>query len=202
MLPEQFWVQMIRMLGRESVTAGDDLAMLEVNPLRVETGQPIRIELRLLDSRLAELGHDRVGAVLETETGETVMELDLARLDTAETRYAATVITDTPGRLYVRLTEPELEQLELEAHVDLFLPDDELRQPETDHELLRQLAESTNGLKINPDGLGDLPELLPNRAVTISNPLTERIWDTPFFFAMIILLLTVEWIGRKVLRLI
>jgi hypothetical protein len=202
LLPEQFWVQMIRMLGRESVTSDDDLALLEVNPRRVQTGQPIRIDLRLLDTRLAEMQLDRVDALLETESGVILTELQLSRLDTAEARFAATFLTDTPGRLRVRLAEPALHELRLEGEVYVYLPDDELRQPETDHDLLRQLAESTGGIMIEPDNLRILPESLPNRAVTISNPLTERIWDTPFFFGLIVLLLTLEWVGRKVVRLI
>ena len=32
-------------------------------------------------------------------------------------------------------------------------------------------------------------------------PLSERIWDTPLAFVLILLVLTAEWIGRKVLRL-
>jgi len=32
-------------------------------------------------------------------------------------------------------------------------------------------------------------------------PLSERIWDTPLAFALVLLVLTAEWIGRKVLRL-
>jgi hypothetical protein len=34
------------------------------------------------------------------------------------------------------------------------------------------------------------------------NPLTERIWDTPLVFGLALLLLSCEWIGRKVIRLI
>lgn len=202
LLPEQFWVQMIRMLGRESVTADDDLAVLDVHPRRVQTGQPIRIDLRLLDSRLAELELDRVAAVLKTQAGETVTEVELSRLESSEARYATMFLTDTPGRMHVRLTEPALDELELVGEVEVFMPDDELRQPETDHDLLQQLAESTNGVMIEPDNLRVLPESLPNRAVTISNPLTERIWDTPFFFGLVVLLLTLEWAGRKIVRLI
>jgi hypothetical protein len=202
LLPEQFWVQMVRLLGRETVTAADDQAILEATPRRAQIGQPIRVDLRLLDARLAERGLNRVAAVIETADGRTVTELDLARLDTADPRYAATFLTETPGRLRIRVRELDLEGVTLETEVELFLPDDELRQPETDHELLRHLADSTNGRMLNPSDLDELPDLLPNRAVTISNPLTERIWDTPFFFALLVLLLTLEWVGRKVVRLI
>ena len=44
-------------------------------------------------------------------------------------------------------------------------------------------------------------QLLPNRSVQTVKPLSERIWDTPLAFALVLLVLTAEWIGRKVLRL-
>ena len=80
-------------------------------------------------------------------------------------------------------------------------PDDELRRPETDHGLLADLASSTAGRVLDPADLDRLPELLPNRSVRTLNPLTERIWDTPLFFGLVLLLATLEWVGRKVIRL-
>jgi ribonuclease G len=62
-------------------------------------------------------------------------------------------------------------------------------------------AAETGGQVIMPNELEGLPELLPNRAVTTVNPLHERIWDTPLAFLVVLVLLTVEWIGRKVIRL-
>ena len=52
-----------------------------------------------------------------------------------------------------------------------------------------------------PEQLSDLPGLLPNRAVTSINPLNEGIWDSPLAFALVLLALTGEWIGRILLKL-
>ncbi len=52
-----------------------------------------------------------------------------------------------------------------------------------------------------PTTSGSLPQLLPNRSVQTVKPLSERIWDTRLAFALVLLVLTAEWIGRKVLRL-
>ena len=76
-----------------------------------------------------------------------------------------------------------------------------MRRPETDHPLLKELAEATGGHVLTAANLGSLETLLPNRSVRTINPLTERIWDTPLFFGLIVLLITVEWIGRKIVRL-
>ena len=93
---------------------------------------------------------------------------------------------------------PEIDQ---SVTVEVFAPNDELRRPETDHALLEVLSLETGGQVLMPEQLSDLPELLPNRAVTSINPLNEGIWDSPLAFALVLLALTGEWIGRKLLKL-
>ena len=202
--PDQFWVQMIRMLGRESLTSAGDAATLEVNPRRVATGQPMRIELRLLDAQLVQQQRPTIQAVLETESGEKVAEIELRKVDGSEDRYAATYLPDVTGALRVRIDEPSLTQLQAEVPVDVFSPDDELRRPETDHDTLASLAAATGGKVLSPDDLEQLldPQVLKNRSVITRNPLTEPIWDSPLAFILALLALTAEWIGRKVLRLV
>lgn len=199
LLPEQFWIQMVRLLGRVSLAGADEAALLTADPRRLAVGQPMQIELRLLDGQLASRDRAGVRIALERETGEVVAELEL-RPSGGEGRFAATYLPDTVGQLRVRVTDPSLADYDLRADVDVFSPDDELRRPETDHDLLRSIAAETGGEVIDADGLAELANL-PNRAVRTSNPLTERLWDTPLVFILVLLLLTGEWIGRKVLRL-
>lgn len=204
MLPEQFWVQMIRMLGRESVFTSADRAVLEAKPRRVEIGQPVRIDLRLLDARLADQLSSTVTALVETEQGEAVADIDLLPIESSRGQFGATVLPDTIGVLHVRVDDVRLDGLDLEATFEVYAADDELRRPETDHELLEDLAAATGGVVLDDETLPALmdPEVLPNRSVRTLNPLTERIWDAPIVFILALLVLSAEWIGRKVLRLI
>lgn len=202
MLPDQFWVQMIRMLGRESLSNAGDPATLEVNPRRVATNQPMRIELRLLDAQLLKEQRPTIHVVLETESNQHIAEIELRKVEGTEDRYAATYLPETIGQLRLRIDEPNMPRLNMQAPVEVFSPDDELRRPETDHETLKSLAIATGGKVLAPDELNQLPSLLPNRAVRTLNPLTEPIWDSPLALGLALLLLTGEWIGRKVLRLV
>jgi hypothetical protein len=205
LLPEQFWVQILRLLGRESLGGSGDGAQLEVSPRRLAVGQPARISLRVLDAALAQPQRASAGAVVEAEDGSIVTELDLRRIDPEREEYVATYLPDTPGTLRVRLNDPTLSRLSggvMEGFVEVFAPDDELRRPEADHNLLAALAAETGGRVVLEDDIDQLPDLLPRRSVRTPNPLTERIWDTPLAFAVILLLLTFEWVGRKMLRLV
>ncbi len=202
MYPERFWVQLIRMLGRESLVGASQQATLQVTPRRLTTAQVMRIELDLMDARLADDSRQSVAVVLETTEGRTVAELELHRTDENRQRFAATYRPDVLGSLRVRVDDPTLPDAEeLVVAVEVYSPDDELRRPETDHPGLATLAGETAGQTLSATDLSRLPDLLPDRSVRTENPLTERIWDTPLFFALIFLALTGEWIGRKVVRL-
>jgi uncharacterized membrane protein len=206
LLPEQFWVQILRLLGRESLAGGGDVATLEASPRRLAVGQPIRIDLRVLDAALARQQRASVTAAIQTDDGRPITEIELRRADAQREEYAATYLPDVTGTLRVRISDPTLPSppgASLEASVEVFAPDDEMRRPETDHALLATLAQQTGGRVLGPGDVDRLPDpgFLPNRSVRTLNPLTERIWDTPLAFALLLSLVTFEWIGRKLLRL-
>ncbi len=167
--------------------------------------------LRVLDARLVDNTRLSVAAVIQTPEGRPVTELQLHRLDASDpvphgagaepARFAATYVPGMSGPLRVRIDEPTLAGLKLAAPLEVFAPDDELRRPETDHELLQTLAADSGGHMLPPDELARLEELLPNRSVRTISPLTEPIWDTPLAFGLFLVLIAAEWVGRKVIRL-
>ena len=82
-------------------------------------------------------------------------------------------------------------------------PDDELRTPEADHALLASLAAATGGAVVPAGELARLEGLLPNRSLVIAGePEVEPLWDKPVVLAVLVLLLTGEWVGRRLLRLV
>ena len=116
--------------------------------------------------------------------------------------FSATWLPPTAGTWIAKPIDVELAGFELSAAIDVELPDSELRQPEADHESLERLASLTGGESVPPDQIGSLPEKLPNRQVRIINERSESLWDTPLALILVITLLTIEWVGRRVIRLI
>ena len=92
--------------------------------------------------------------------------------------------------------------LGLTAEATISLPDAELRHPEADFLYLARLSEETGGELVTPGDLGALANRIPNRRVRLLNEVTEPLWDTPLALLLVISLLTVEWVGRRVIRLI
>jgi hypothetical protein len=201
LLPDQFWIQMIRMLGRASLAAIGEEVSVEVSPRRPEVRRPVRIEVRLLDARLIETAPARIAAAIETEDGQVIGEIDLHRPPSVEDRFVGTLLPETTGRFRLRISDPAIPAAGLSTSLDVHAPEDELRRPETDHPLLVHLAAETRGQVVAPDQLDVLPQLLPNRAVRTMDPLRESIWDTPLAFTLVLLLVMAEWIGRRLIRL-
>ena len=116
--------------------------------------------------------------------------------------YSTIWLPPEPGLWTAEPTDPSLTGLGLSAEAIVTLPDDELRTPEADHALLARLSTETSGSALAIDELDTLPERIPNRKVRALNERTEPLWDTPLALLVVIFLATLEWVGRRVIRLI
>ncbi|MGP1311060.1 MAG: hypothetical protein ACTS27_12765, partial [Phycisphaerales bacterium] len=217
-LPERFWLQMVRMLGRESLARSGQQAVLEAAPQRAVVDQPVRLAVTLLDQSLIDTGFGSVAVRLEraarpgaNEPDTPPIELTLAPESSADAAgapsssprtFSTTWLPSEAGDWTVRPVEPGLASLGLSAAVQVALPDDELRTPQTDHAALERLASETGGRLLEPGDLSRLSELLPNRRERFIAERPESLWDTPLALIIIAGLLTLEWLGRRLIRLI
>jgi hypothetical protein len=227
--PERFWLQMIRLLGRESVSRSGKAAALELSPRRAEVEQPIRIAVELIDQSLIDAApaslkvrivrEGPVSGPPEDEEPALPVELTLlpeggasapapgrAQGPRGVRTFAGTWLGTESGRYRVEVADPLISSLAsaagLSAAVEVWLPEDELRHPETDHPLLERLSAATEGRVLRPDQLGELPALLPNRRLRLAGePEVETLWDTPLALILLALLLTLEWVGRRLIKL-
>lgn len=207
-LPERFWLQMIRLLGRESLARAGRSAVIELTPRRTDVDQPVRVAVELLDQLLAEqrMPSIQVRLARRAAPGEaaapTVAELTLKPERDDGRVFSAIWLPPEPGTWIAEPIDPSLSGLGLSAEAIVTLPDDELRSPETDHPLLQRLRAETGGTTMTIDELDTLPERIPNRKVRALNERTEPLWDTPFALIVVIFIATLEWVGRRVIRLI
>ncbi|MDX2115254.1 MAG: hypothetical protein SFZ24_06475 [Planctomycetota bacterium] len=208
-LPERFWLQMLRLQGRESLSRAGRSATLELTPRRTDVEQPVRVAVELLDQQLAD-GAPGSLAVRVTRKpgpgdgpgGATAAELVLRPEQGDRRTYAAIWLAPEAGTWVAEPVDALLAGMGLSAEAVISLPDDELRHPETDHGALARLAEETGGAVLEASDLSSLPERIPNRSLRLLNETTESLWDTPLALLVVVLLATLEWVGRRVIRLI
>lgn len=214
---EQFWIQLVRMLGRSRLENSDRRATLSVSSRRVDVDQPVVVELRLTDELLARRSLPQVSIAItptDAPAGTTAAER-ITLLPVAPAGAAATVEGFTgdalfralwkptiPGRFTLQISEAALADVELAQNLEVLRPDDELRRPSPDHDRLAALAKETGGAVVPLDQLADLPALIPNRAVRTPDDIRQPLWNSYAALIAVVLLLTLEWVGRKLIRLV
>ncbi len=210
-LPERFWLPLVRMLGREGLARSGRSALLRVTPKRGQVGRSARLSLELLDQSLVDAAPASVRIEItrnDASVGSRPVELRLAPEGAlgedgdSPRSFGSSWATNEAGTYTVRVTEPLLAPLGLSATLEVWPSDDERRRPETDHASLAALSEQTGGRVVPASELAQLEELLPNRELVMTGPREVRpLWDRPIVLALLILLLTVEWVGRRLIRL-
>jgi len=201
-LPERFWVPLLRLLGREALAADAAPLRLRVGPALVAAGEPVSIELELAEGRGVDLGLASIAVVAERDDGTTLGEFEL--LQASPILYSGTWTPQRPGRVRIRVVEPEIVAIggaRIEAEFEAARSDEEWRRPDADHALLAAIADATGGAVVPGPDLSAIADSMPNRSVVVSNPLVERIWSSPLALIVAVLLLTMEWLGRRSLRL-
>jgi hypothetical protein len=185
------------MLARESLARGDDRAELSVEPPRAAPGESVVITLRLADEQSAEQGLATVPVEIVAGDGAPVARIDLVR---EGDRATATVPVERLGSFRAVAQDPAFGRAE--APFEVVRRDDELRRGDADHALLDDLSRRTGGQSLAGGSLASLPALLPQRAREIDESVLRTLWDIPAALVALIALLGLEWIGRRVLRLV
>lgn len=203
-LHERFWIQLLRLLGREAVEA-DLPVRLVATPTEAVVGRPVLVTVDLIDGSLVPDPPETVLVEARDEDGEIVTTAELA--PTAESTWTGSIVPDRLGPLEITIAEPGLAAIAAgtEVRFEVGRPDDELRLADADHALLEALAEETGG-RVHPiDGgspvLDRVHEAIPNRAIVTEVPIRERIWTSPLFFLLILVLAATEWSVRRLSRL-
>ncbi|MHC4975559.1 MAG: hypothetical protein ACYTF7_03015 [Planctomycetota bacterium] len=204
-LPERFWLQIIRMVGRESLATDGDRAILEVAPSRVTVRQPVRLKLTLLDQSLISSAPDSVVVRVSPDDDDSdvvPIRVELRPESRQGSVYVGMWTPATPGTWIAAPIElPIPSELVAEA-IDVVHPNSEFRDPRTDHDGLARLSQETGGSVLTNETIRALPDLLPNRKQRLIKEASEPLWDTPLALLVVLTLLTIEWIGRRMVRLI
>lgn len=223
---ERFYIQLLRLLGRESLARSGKPALLEVDPARAELRAPVRIAVTLLEQSLVDAGPASIRVRVTPQDGAAnrtgftdPVELNLLpersngvdtggpmRLENGPTsRVFSTIwVAAQAGKYKVEVIDPLLasHSAALSTTAEVWQSDDELRHHQADHAVLERLAALSGGRMIAPNELSQLSRWLPNRRVRLAGePEVETLWDTPLALILVVGLATIEWVGRRMLRL-
>ncbi|MGP1346602.1 MAG: hypothetical protein ACTS3F_08040 [Phycisphaerales bacterium] len=206
---ERFWLQYIRMLARSTLGRIGQRLTFAAAPERAVLDQPVRIVVELLDQSLIDSASSEIMVTLRRDatpgSSDGVPEEIEVALTPAEGRgsvYETIWLPAEPGRWTASITDRATLGSVDPLEIVVAPPDDELRNAQADHAALQRLSAATGGISIPADRMGQLADAIPNREVRLVGERAESLWDTPLALILVLTLLLLEWVGRRLIRLV
>ena len=201
---DTFWVQQLRFLARGRKLGQRRLA-LSVDRPTYELGEQVGVELRVLDAKLSPQLPDRLNVEVRGEDGAAVATVPLVRRGGGADadRFTATFPADRVGNFAVVLPPATADDQTLTAPVSVRVPQLELDRPTVDRAALQRLAGETGGQLFGlSDAAAGLPQAIKSAERRIPVVTDRALWDAPLALVLLALLITMEWVGRKVAGMI
>ncbi len=208
-LYERFWIQILRLLGREHLIRGDDGFRLSAASDTIMVGDALPIVLEIIDQSLLETAPEALRLRIEANDATidiaSTIDLELRATPGDPGRYDALWTPPAAGGWTIIAADPTLQipgQPAASIGIQATRPGGELLDPRPDHDLLRTLAEMTGGRAFEADELPTISDsgIFPSRSVRRIATEREALWDTPLAFALLLILAGTEWIGRRIMR--
>jgi hypothetical protein len=192
----RYWIQMIRSLARSKLST-DRGAELTADNREYPLSLPVRLRVRFNDPRMAPPEDNGVRVVLE-HAGHRTTRIGLQRVAANRGLFEATAEGLSAGPYHAWLAVPALEGQAPAVDFAVVAPRDELEHTRMDAAELQRAAELTKGrfftFATANRLLAEMPE---GRQIPIESLPPKPLWNKWPLLALLLGLLTTEWILRK-----
>jgi len=178
----------------------DDRPRITTSHRNPTVDTPIKIEIVDITNEETDPSNQYVSIDIRNSEGDVVDTIELGLNDGGNPGYSTTW-TPTQAGLVTLATTPPLSSTVSNLSLNVMDASDEYKQPETDHESLEFLSSSTSGFTVAPADISGLPDLLPDRSTTNIEYQQSNLWNSPWLFLVPMLLLTTEWVFRRLIQL-
>jgi hypothetical protein len=200
-----FWARLVDRVGRNKALGGRFPFQVHLGKGAYRVGDRVSIGVRYTDS-----------AAL-AEASELTAELEIAGGPPEPIRFERAA--DDPGLLTATFPAQQAGSYSLKivpmAAADLGSavrvstttfrvdpPKREIDEPALNRPLLTELARLTGGRVFDLSEVPRLDDAIPIREVTRTLENRDELWDAPIFYVTIILCLSIEWVLRKIYRMV
>jgi hypothetical protein len=190
---EFFWRQAARWL---STTAPDPVAI--TLPEAPEPGDTVSIDVDARNAAFAPVPDATVAATL-TAPGGTPQPVKLRHADPASGRFTTAVAADQPGlyRVHAEARRGTTPLGTADRWMFVGGADREFADPRLNEGFLRRVSRNSGGRYLRAAEASRVPAWLQATAPQNAAPERRDLWHEPWAFALIVVLLTAEWILRR-----
>jgi hypothetical protein len=190
---EFFWRQSARWL---SSTAPEPVAITV--PDAPEPGDAIAIEVDARDAAFAPVPDATIDATL-TPPGGATQPMTLRRADAAGSRHTAALSPEQPGlyRIHVEARRGATSLGVADRWMYVGGAEREFADPRLNEGFLRRLARNSGGRYVRAGEASKVVSWLQETVPQNAAPERRDLWHEPWAFALVIVLLSTEWILRR-----
>jgi uncharacterized membrane protein len=189
-----YWVQQLRYLARGKKIGGRDQDLFVDRP-SYNLGEQIRATYRVYNSTLLQQLPPEIAVQMRKDDGTVISEQKLQRQEGQPDLYAASFVADHEGQFIVHVASSAGER---ETRLTVKTPRLEMEDVSVNHSLLTRLALETQGKAMT---IADAPVQLasiPSLERKTPNPTSNPLWNGWAPLIIFVLLITTEWVLRKV----
>ncbi|MDR3617743.1 MAG: VWA domain-containing protein [Paludisphaera borealis] len=199
-----FWARLVDRVGRSKALGGRFPFQVHLGKSLYRVGERVSIGVRYSDpTALAEAAE--LTAELEV-AGQPPEPLRFEKSPDDPAVLTAAFPAQQAGAYSLRIVPAASSDLgDVKVSTTTFRvepPRREIDEPALNRTLLADLARMSGGRVFELSDVGQLDEAIPMREVTRTLETRDELWDAPLLYATIILALTVEWVLRKLFRMV
>jgi uncharacterized membrane protein len=192
-----YWVQQLRYLALSKKLGQRRFTLTSVKPV-YELGQQVRVTLRVLDPQLLQQLPDHIRVDIQDSTGRVIRQESLVRQEGSSDTYVLSFAAEQIGKFMVKMQSIAGGTDAIDLPLEVSVPRLELVQPQVDRVSLARIAAETRGQVIELSKAAQLlPTLIPSAAKVIPIESGQPLWDAPLAMVLFVLLITIEWLMRK-----
>ncbi|MGC8623703.1 MAG: hypothetical protein ACP5VQ_00360 [Phycisphaerae bacterium] len=194
-LYKSYWLEMMRELARQRVFGGSRGIVLRMQTPRVQVGQSNRIFLSVRNPQLISQMPASVPVMMTSAGGRQTIVL--SPVSSSHRQYEGEVTPWAVGHYTLTAKPGILPGAVKPVEMDVTASMREFTILTADPAALARLVADTGGAVVPLAGQSALARLIPDRSVEVAVRQSRQLWNKPWALALLILLLTVEWILRK-----
>ena len=196
------WSQIVERMSMPHMLGASKRTQLNTDRERYATGDRVTVYARLYRERDLEPMTD---PTIRAYYGQSRNAAGASTTQSGDHEVLLRALPDQPGMYRTEFVAPAAGaytfKVEGDANTQLTFaviePKLEMGETALNEPLMRELAEKSGGVAMREEDLYKLPELVKNTSVPVLSQVEVELWCSPFYYLLLLGLVTAEWIIRK-----